>query len=302
MSLRAAWQYVHTWRRRARWPLKCAAFALVVAVVLFPRVWLLPVWVGRLHDLNRVLDPGHPRLAPLEARVRSESDPGNGLVTLAGPVERVVCEQLPYAHDWETWGVMDYLPTVDEAFARGREDCDGRAVVAASLLRRLGYEAWLVTDLKHMWVVARDGPPEARMEVELMSPGSGAKSLVGDETGTRASLPGALANLLSGLSFGVAVFPLGREVVIVAALCLLTLHPRSSGTRRVVGCLLLLIALGMVRTAGGLDEGARAGTLLANLGVIAAGCGWVTLAVKAGVARSRPAPPESSAGADAPRG
>ena len=44
-------------------------------------------------------------------------------------VEKFVYGHVPYAWDWDTWGVADYLPSVAEVRRMGREDCDGRAVV-----------------------------------------------------------------------------------------------------------------------------------------------------------------------------
>ena len=203
---------------------------------------------------------------------------------------------VPYAFDWDTWGVMDYLPTVSEVFARGREDCDGQAVVAASLLRRLGYDAWLVTDLKHTWVAARErNVPNAPVE-QTMSPGEGGQSLVGGATGTHASLVNLVPNVLRSLAFGVAVFPLGRELIIAAALCLLTMQPRSSVVRRLAGCGAILVALMLLRWIGPGGVEHPVTTILAVVGVIVAAVGWLLLAVKGGAYRSRPERPESPAG------
>jgi hypothetical protein len=223
--------------------LKAVVFLLVTAVVLYPRVWLLPTAFDRYRDMNSVLDPTHPELAPLEARVRDslppEAEGGDALVA----VEKVVCERIPYAWDWEVWGVCDYLPTVAEVFQQGREDCDGRAVVAASLLRRMGYEAWLVSDVLHAWVVTPEG--------ETMSPTGAEKTLVATDEGTQTVISLQLIrNLARGLSYGVAVFPLARELIILVTLCLLAMQPASSAWRRVGGCVVLLAALVALRVGG----------------------------------------------------
>lgn len=258
-----------------------AVFAATVVLVLYPKLWLVPVWLARLSDLNGVLDPDHPGLAELEARVVAESR-GAPLAEMVPVIERTVCDRIPYAFDWETWGVMDYLPTVDEVLAQGREDCDGRAVVAASLLRRLGHHAWLVTDLQHMWVVARDETGAEPVEVELMSPGAGAKTVAADETGTHVAVsPALIENLARSLTFGISVFPLGRELIILTMLCAVTLHPRSSARRRVAGCTLLLLALILLRASGaaaGSHDGHPAVMWLALLVAIT---GWLLLAIKA---------------------
>ena len=266
-----------------RWPLKGGIFGLTVVLVLYPKVWLMPVWLERLGNMNSVLEPEHPALAELESAVRGAVGPNASTKAVHAAVERTVRARIPYAFDWDTWGVVDYLPTVGEVFAKGREDCDGLAVVAASLLRRMGEKAWLVTDLKHVWVATPDG--------EIMSPGQGAKTLVGEETGTRVSLTtDFVANLGRGLAFGIAVFPVGRELTILAVLCAVTLQPRSSVSRRMVGCLLLAGALLVLRLAGTSPMALAAEPALAWGGLLAAAIGWLVLTVRAGGSRS-PATP-----------
>jgi hypothetical protein len=232
---------------RLRWfwrcPLKIAVFLLVTALVLYPKVWLLPRAVERYRDMNSVLDPMHPQLAALQERVRARLPANTPMKETLQIVQEAVCERIPYAWDWQVWGVCEYLPTVDEVFQKGREDCDGRAVVAASLLRRMGYDAWLVSDLLHVWVQTPEG--------ETMSPTGAEKTFVGTKAGTRATISARLIqNLARGLSYGVAVFPLIRELIILVTLCVLTMQPRSSVWRRVAGCAVLLIALGVFRGTG----------------------------------------------------
>jgi hypothetical protein len=277
------WRALNNLRWFVRLPLKLAAFLVVIVLVLYPKVWLLPRQLARLDDLNSVLDPGYPGLAPLEQRVREElAKPDHDNVLRV--VQQVVYQRIPYAWDWQVWGVVDYLPTVAEVFQKGHEDCDGRAVVAASLLRRMGYQAWLVSDLLHMWVATPEG--------ETMSPTGAEKTVVGTETGTKTIISPRLAkNLERSLSYGVAVFPLARELIILAALCLLTVQPWSSVWRRVSGCLLLCLALELLRSDG--QRAALSGTACAVaavwLGLVAAIAGWAVLAIRVGAPRRRSA-------------
>lgn len=272
MGLVRTWHRIHQRPWLVRAVLKLVMLVAVVVLVLYPKVWLVPRWVGRLRDLNSVLQPEHPGLAPIETRARAKLAARKGAGDVRSAVEEAVCEVIPYAFDWDTWGVMDYLPTVDEVLQLGREDCDGRAVVAASLLRRMGVNAWLVCDLKHVWVATAEG--------ELMSPGEGAKTIVGQPGGTQASFSyETVANLGRGLAFGIAVFPLGRELIILATLCLVSLQPRSAVWRRFAGCGLLLAALVLFRQAG-----ASAGVLAVRPGLVWVGllvmaAGWLVLAV-----------------------
>jgi hypothetical protein len=192
------------------------------------------------------------------------------------------------------WGNAEYLPTLAEVFEQGREDCDGRAVVAASLLRRMGHDAWLVTDLLHMWVETPKG--------ETMSPTGGEKTFVGTESGTAAKASFRLvSNIARGLSYGVAVFPLLREMLILAALCVVLVQPRSPRWRRVAGCLVLVIALGLLRY-GGRDAAlsSDAYAVVATWGGLAAiAAGVVLLVIRGGDPPSRQPLPESPAADDA---
>lgn len=227
------WHETESWRRRL---LKSCLLLVVVGLCLFPRFWLVPALVSRSLNLEGLLQPDHPGLAPLETAVRArigQQDAPRERDTFKA-VESVVLEHIPYAFDWETWGQMEYLPTLDEVLGAGREDCDGRAVVMASLLRRMGFEAHLATDFLHMWVV---GPKQ----LQAGSLG-GEPSLVATSRGTRVSwaTPRLAANFVRGLGFGIAVFPWTREAILVCAALLLTLHPRVSVLRATIGVLLVL--------------------------------------------------------------
>lgn len=292
MGAKNAWERLHRWPRRYRWPTKVGFVGTVVLVVLFPKPWLLPRWFERLEHVNTVLDPNYPALAPLEAEVTASVGAAADLKKVLRPVERVVYRRIPYAYDWETWGVMDYLPTVAEVFALGREDCDGRAVVAASLLRRMGYDASLATDLTHMWVVARDRRAAQPEECELMSPGEGEKTLVGEGTGTSMRLTLAtVRNSWRALTFGIAVFPLGRELIILVAVLVASVQPRSSWGRRALGGCLLIAGLLLLRGSGAHQEEAVTMWVCGALGTLAVVSGWLVLMLTAAKSRWPAAPP-----------
>lgn len=271
-----------------RWPLKTLLFLTVLAFTLYPDIRLLPRNIEHVRHMNEMLDPAHPGLAPLEDQVRKHlgDQPQSARRTL-DVVQRVVYERLQYGWDWDVWGVADYMPTVDEALSKGREDCDGRAVVAASLLKRMGHEAWLVSDIKHVWVQTKEG--------ETMSPGRPNKSLVATPTGTKLQVtPSAAANLGSGLSYGVAVFPLPRELILVAALALLAMQPGSSLLRRYAGAITIVAGLLLVRAYGRTPrefDGEALTYVCIGFGLMLAG--WLILLIRTRGGAGRAAPPAS---------
>lgn len=281
MAVATAWRRLHTRSRWVRWPLKALTFAIVLLFVLYPRIDLLPTFLTRLANLERVLEPDHPYIVALAAEIRAELPADAGVAQVTAVVEREVVRRVPYAFDWETWGVMCYVPTVAEVVALGREDCDGRAVVAASVLRHLGYEAWLVADLKHMWVRARkpgaDGPAR-----ELMGAGAGEVTLASpapteDRTVWHLTW-GALQNLGRGLTFGIAVFPLGRELVLLVVLLLLTWRPGVGAPSVLFSAALGIGGLLALRQVGALAELTPLILAAQWAGAAAVLAGWLWLA------------------------
>lgn len=205
------WRSLNEMRSLGRVPIKVLLFAGVLLVVLFPSPDMLLRQIHRLRHLDQMIEPNAPGLAEVAADLGSRLDASLTPRQVQKRVEKYVHETIPYAWDWDTWNVVDYIPTVPEVLEKRREDCDGRAVLAASLLRRLGQDAMLATDLRHVWVtVGRD---------ELMGPGA-AKSAVSTPTGTQVNWH-TLSNVPRTLAFGVAVFPLSREAILVATILLL---------------------------------------------------------------------------------
>jgi len=206
-----------------RWPSKCGILALTLLVVCFPYPRTLVRHLQHVHNPNAMIEPDAPALQPLVDELRltlgADLPPKEALKK----VEDFVYRKIPYEWDWNTWGTADYLPTVQEALAMGKEDCDGQAVVAASLLRRLGFKADLVTDFAHMWVLTDVG--------ETMSPGR-RKAFVATDQGVQVQIQRSmLADIPRAVGLGIAVFPLGRELIVLGVLWLLLL--RAGGG---VGC------------------------------------------------------------------
>ena len=273
-------------KRRFRWPLKAGIGVVVTTLVLFPRVDLLIRNIGHWARLNELIEPDAPGLDALEAQVRErlDSEPfpaDSGLALEPRPddparvlatTQAVVEEAIPYAWDWETWGVADYVPRVAETLAKGQEDCDGRAVVAASLLRRMGYDARLVSDMGHVWVWTPSG--------ETMSPGE----LAGGEVFLRQGDNGSEVNLAAvfnarsiafdwakNLAYGVAVFPAWREGVLVVLAWGLVLGRRPRWGGAVLGLAMLAAGWWVVRVGGADYWSPRIGLVWLGFGMAAVG-------------------------------
>lgn len=248
-----------------RVPLKWLVFLVVTFFVLFPNPVRFARHVRHLSNLDAMVQPDAPELASWDDELRQRllklgaakeaataplSELSRHLMVpparIQKEVERFVYEKVPYAWDWDTWGDADYMPTIAEMFAVAgeapyrqlREDCDGRAVVAASLLRRLGYASRLVTDLRHVWVATPQG--------QWMGPGR-TETIVSSPHGNLVNRQTVLGNIAASLSYGAAVFPLWRELLLAATAYLLAFHRRMSPSMAGLGGLLLLQGLLFLR-------------------------------------------------------
>lgn len=224
-----------------RMPLKWLTFAVVLLFVSFPDPRLAWRSLQRYLNLNSLIDAEHPRIREWADKL-STSQPALATTQPAhrhAVVEAFIYRHVPYAWDWVTYGAAEYIPTVAEMFEQAkrhqdglpREDCDGRAVMCASLLAALGYESRIVTDLRHVWVETPEGA--------LMGPGR-RPTLVATTQGTRTDFRGTLANIPVSLSFGVSVFPFWREFILWLTLVLLSLHVRMSWRAGLIGTVLTL--------------------------------------------------------------
>lgn len=244
-------------RRARRWyvrmPLKWAIFGLVTFFVLFPYPRQFAQNLSHLRNMQAMIDPTAPQLESLQLKLEQQlqktaaTQPAlaKNPAFVLRHVERLVLDEVHYEWDWNLWGSADYMPTVAEIFEKAketdgrlREDCDGRAVIAASLMKRLGYNATLVSDLSHVWVKTPEG--------EWMGPG-GQKTLVATPEGNRIAWRTLLANIPICISFGIGVFPFFREFIILSAAFLLSWHRRTPWRIAAAGLILLIQGLLFMR-------------------------------------------------------
>lgn len=222
---------LNRWPWYSRIPLKWAAFAVVCTFVCFPYPGRLIRHLRHWQNPDALVDAHAPALTPhlavLRGQIRPETSPGE----VHKAVQKYVLAQVKYQWDWNTWGLADYMPTAEEALEKGQEDCDGRAVVAASLLKGLGYDARIVTDFSHVWVRTEHG--------DLMGPGQ-ETAVVATADGLKVHWSGVW-QLPKALAYGVAVFPFWRELIILAAAWLLLRNPRC-------GRVMLAVSLAAVVT------------------------------------------------------
>ena len=189
-------------------------------LVLFPYPHQFVQQAPRWFAFDKLIDPAFDGVDEANAAIDA------ALARIAEPtprdemraVQAFVDERIAYEHDWETWGAFDYWPTAQQAWDLGREDCDGQAIVAASILRARGFAtATIVGNLQHVWVKVDDA--------ELMGPQ--AETMVArDASGRLRVKPPSARLLLAGWAYTLSEFPALRQVIVLLAALVLLHHPR----------------------------------------------------------------------------
>jgi hypothetical protein len=141
---------------------KAGLFSAVALVVLFPRLDLAWRQAWQLRDWDALIDPNLPAMPAINAEINARLPAGATAAQELAAVQKFAYEKIPYCFDWFNWGNVDYWPTAAEVWERKREDCDGRAVLVASILRSRGFStARLAGNLSHVWVAIDPDDPKA---------------------------------------------------------------------------------------------------------------------------------------------
>ncbi len=233
-----AWSKFQNGRWWWRIPAKDAVWGLTLFLVCFPYPSLFVRNLRHWRNPNALIEPDAADLQPWITELRPQLDGVEAGPDALKVVEKFVYRKVPYAWDWDTWGVMDYMPTVSEIVGAGAEDCDGRAVISASLLRNLGYKADLVTDAIHVWVKTDRG--------ETMSPGRLPKLVEGTEKGIRIRWA-SLLNIPKSMAYGIGVFPLVRELTVLVMFWILALRSGVGKLPAAGSLVMMLVGLVVLR-------------------------------------------------------
>ena len=67
-------------------------------------------------------------------------------------IQKYIIDHIKYTYDWINWLLIDYWPTPEEIISKGREDCDGRAILTCSILRSMNFDAYVIVGTDHLWV------------------------------------------------------------------------------------------------------------------------------------------------------
>jgi hypothetical protein len=154
---------------------KAACWALgFVVLFLFPAFWLVPgqVYV-RVNRQTMLMTPEDPAVITFtnEFLATRPAYPAANFSEQMKMATAYMLEKIEWKLDMETYGLAGHVATPAQVIALGADDCQGQAVVLASLLLRLNYTSiWAVETPFHWYVVARDpalAPLPARWEKDV---------------------------------------------------------------------------------------------------------------------------------------
>jgi hypothetical protein len=133
--------------------LKTLLFAALTAVVLNPNLKIAFRQIQHTFRPESLIQPDFASITSINEEIDRLLARNTGGAHEIKSVEKFVYKNIQYVSDYENWNNVEYWPTAEEVWAKRREDCDGRAVLAATILRSRGYQsAKLVVGLQHMWV------------------------------------------------------------------------------------------------------------------------------------------------------
>ncbi len=196
--------------------IKLVLFGLVVLFVSLPNPVLTVKQLQAYLNTEALFDSEFPEMQQINTKIDSLLPPDYTFEQEYRTVVRFVYDHIKYEYDWDNWLNSEYWPNAHEVWQRGREDCDGRAILAVAIFRARGYaDANIVGSMRHLWIRVGDN--------ELMGPDK--EKLVVVEDGKKTFLMPSLTYMLEAMAGHVFTFPTSRMIAILMVFLLMLLHP-----------------------------------------------------------------------------
>jgi hypothetical protein len=210
------WTKLATLRFIWRLAIKLGLFAGVVLFVLYPNPVLFVRQFHHYADVEALIQPNFREMTMINREIDALLPADTSRENEFKAIQRYVYQHIRYAYDWDNWGNFDFWPTAEQVWQRKQEDCDGRAILAASILRARGFTtAKLRGNFRHIWVaVDRD---------ELMGPDQ--EQTFELEGGKPTIVLPSFDFALKSVAFYIAEFPGIRNLIIFFTLLVLCYHP-----------------------------------------------------------------------------
>jgi hypothetical protein len=232
-----------------RWLVKSLAFVVFTVAVLNPNLKRAVLQVQHTFTPEALIQTNFTALPAINAQLDRWVVGDRGQHSEARLVAKFVLRKIKYVTDYENWDNLEYWPTAEEVWSKRQEDCDGRAILATSILRSRGFpSARMVVGLDHMWIRVNENeknPSKPPHFVALLSPNPNfslelherSKALDWVRLAKALLHPAALRDTLTALF---AEIPPLRKAVLVTLFLLLCYHPCRYSQR-----LLIVVALGL---------------------------------------------------------
>jgi hypothetical protein len=118
---------------------KKAIASIWILFMLFPNLGVLPLDVYRFFEM--------PTRSTDDVQLVADSLPAN-----ATAIEQYVDDHIHYAYDFQTYGVVWYIPTPSDVLKAQQGDCKSKAVLLASLLEAKQIPHTVKVSPVHFWV------------------------------------------------------------------------------------------------------------------------------------------------------
>jgi len=149
--LKTIWNRLARLPNAWRWILKLIIAVVLLFFIIFPRPVLFIRQISRYTHPEELVDPDFPGIQEINQTLDSllEQNPEQTELQL---IQSYIYTNIEYIHDWDQWHNSDYWASPAETWRTRREDCDGQAILAVSIMRSRGYsQAQLGINLLHIW-------------------------------------------------------------------------------------------------------------------------------------------------------
>ncbi len=240
-KLYTRWAGIKRWKRIL---LRCVLLFVVWAGIHFPNPVEVVTHLLHIANPEALIRPDLPDMERINRDVDAMIAESNGKLSEVRAVERYVLRNIHYKFDWESGWNLDYWPDAADVWQRRADDCDGRAVLAVSILRARGRkDARLAGNLIHIW--AQTGSDE------FMGPHKEKSIRVTEKTITTPDgkkvtkkeyhvTPPSVKMLLRGFSFHMRHFPMTR-LILLFVLSYFAVCWTGRNSNGIIGGLVLLL-------------------------------------------------------------
>jgi len=217
--IKMAWIWLAQKKWACRLIVKFGLFVLLFLVITMPNPWLTVKQIAAYIDIEALLNPDFPQMKEINAAIDARLPLHSTFNEEYQTIVKFVYDSIRYEFDWDNWQNSEYWPSAVDVWQRKREDCDGRAILAASIFRSRGYsDATVVASLRHLWIKVGNQ--------ELMGPDKEKLMIV--EKGKKHFLLPSLNYMLESFADQLYYYPLSRMVLILCGSLILLFHPHKS--------------------------------------------------------------------------